>query len=304
MMHRRELLKSAGGILLAGSARSLFAKAPDIHFPVAPRERIAVASYPFRDDIVHSGPNRPIPMPLTAFPKMVVERFNVHNVELLGEHFPSTEPAYLVQLKKAADDVHVRIINLPVGTRTSVYDADAQKRASAVEDAKRWVDAAVALDCPSIRVSIRPAKDSKPDVERAADSLRAVAQYGEKRNVVINLENDDPRSESAQFIVQVIERAETPWLHALPDFCNSMLLGGPDYNYDAVRAMFAHAYNISHVKDSEVDGAKVYRVDVDKTFAIAKASGYKGYYSMEWEGGPDPYAGTRKLIEMTVRNLS
>jgi hypothetical protein len=68
--------------------------------------------------------------------------------------------------------------------------------------------------------------------------------------------------------------------------------------------MFAHAYCISHVKDSEVDNGKVYRVDVDQTFNIAKASGYRGFYSMEWEGGGDPYEGTRKLLDMSLRNLS
>ena len=31
-------------------------------------------------------------MPLTGFPAMVAERYNVYNVELLGNHFVSTEP--------------------------------------------------------------------------------------------------------------------------------------------------------------------------------------------------------------------
>ena len=94
----------------------------------------------------------------------------------------------------------------------------------------------------------------------------------------------------------------SPWLHALPDFCNSMLTGNEKYNYDSVAAMFHHAYNISHVKDSEVDNGKVFRVDVAKTFAIAKQSGYRGYFSMEWEG--EPYEGTQKLIEESVKCLS
>jgi hypothetical protein len=82
-----------------------------------------------------------------------------------------------------------------------------------------------------------------------------------------------------------------------------MLIGPEQYNYDSVRAMFAHAYNISHVKDSEVDNGKVYRVDVGRTFEIAKASGYRGYFSMEWEGEGGPYEGTAKLIEMSLKYL-
>src|SRR5216684_3889241 len=118
-----------------------------------------------------------------------------------------------------------------------------------------------------------------------------------KRAIVINLENDDPKTEDAFFLVKIIEQVNNPYLHGLPDFCNSMLKGDEKYNYDAVAAMFRHAYNISHVKDSEVDNGKVFRVDVGKTFAIAKQAGYRGNFSMEWEGEGGPYEGTQKLID-------
>ena len=90
-----------------------------------------------------------------------------------------------------------------------------------------------------------------------------VAEYGSHKNVVVHLENDDPRTEDAFFIVDVIRRAGTPWLRALPDFCNSMLLAkGEEYNYRAVTAMFQHAWGICHVKDSEQDGAKFWHIDL------------------------------------------
>jgi sugar phosphate isomerase/epimerase len=225
---------------------------------------------------------------------MVVERFSVHNVELLGDHFPSTDAKYIHTLREAAEKAGTRVVNLPVSPRAGAY----------VEDGRRWVDVAVGLECPSIRVHIRRAGGAAPELNRTAESLHAIASYGEEKNVVINLENDDPKSEEASFIVKLIERVGSSYLRALPDFCNSMLIGPEQYNYDAMRAMFAHAYNISHVKDSEVDRGKVYRVDVDRTFAIAKAGGYRGYFSMEWEGEGNPYDGTAKLIEMSLRNLA
>jgi hypothetical protein len=67
--------------------------------------------------------------------------------------------------------------------------------------------------------------------------------------------------------------------------------------------MFRHAYNISHVKDSEVDNGKVFRVSMAKTFGIAKAAGYRGYFSMEFEGQGEPYEGTRNLIEESLKDL-
>jgi len=39
---------------------------------------------------------------------------------------------------------------------------------------------------------------------------------------------------------------------ALPDFCNSMMGGHEQFNYDAVTAMFRRADHIAHRKDAEV----------------------------------------------------
>jgi sugar phosphate isomerase/epimerase len=146
-------------------------------------------------------------------------------------------------------------------------------------------------------------KGVRPDVALTAEGLGAIARYGESKNVMVNLENDDPVTEDAFFIVKVIDSVNSPWLRALPDFCNSMLKGDEKFNYDAVTAMFKRAYNIAHVKDSEVDNGRVFRVDLERSFAIAKASGYKGYYSIEFEGEGDAYAGVSKLIEAALKYL-
>jgi sugar phosphate isomerase/epimerase len=44
-------------------------------------------------------------------------------------------------------------------------------------------------------------------------------------------------------------------------------------------------------------------VDLKKTFEILKASRYKGYCSMEWEGPENPYDGTKKLIAASLEYL-
>jgi hypothetical protein len=41
-----------------------------------------------------------------------------------------------------------------------------------------------------------------------------------------------------------------------------------------------------------------------KIFGIAKAAGYRGYFSMEWEGATEPYAGTQSLIDASLKALS
>ncbi len=281
---------------------------PHIHFPTEPHDRIAVASWPFRawiDSPTNRGRKPNLPgMDLKGFAAMVAEKFSIHNIEPLDDHFRSTDPAYLAELRAAVDQAGSHVIDIPVGARYSFYDPDAAKRTLAIDHAKKWADIAVALGSPSVRVHVAGVHGVESDVDRTAGSLRQVADYGAEKNVVINLENDDLKTEDAFFLVKVIEKAGHPWLHALPDFCNSMLSGNEKFNYDAVTAMFKHACNICHVKDSESEGGKVFRVDLAKTFGILKAAGYRGYCSMEFEGQGDPYEGTEKLIDATVKYLS
>jgi sugar phosphate isomerase/epimerase len=284
-------------------------EAPHMNFPTGARERLAVASWPFRAEIEsaqneYRDKKRP-GMDLRDFAVKVREQFGVPGVEPLSAHFPSTDERYLIGFREAIEKAGVHVVNIPVDNSASYYDADAATRRKAVDNGKKWVDIAVILGSPSVRTSMAEAKNSKPNVDAVAESVRALAEYAAGKNIQVNLENDDLVSEDAFFVVRVIEKVNHPYVYALPDFCNSMASGNEKFNYDAVAAMFQHAYNICHVKDSEVgDEGKVFRVDLKKTFGILKASGYKGYCSMEWEGPENPYEGTKRLIAASLQYLA
>ena len=292
--------------------------APHIQFTEAPRERIAIASYPFRD-FVAGRDDKPGggKMELKDFAAHVSAKFNVRRIEPWSAHFRSLEKPYLEELRAAVAQARGAIVNIAVDGEHSPCAADPAEREKAVAFSKQWIDAAVAVGSPSVRTNIPPAKDAKPDVaiglvemakllERAAKSLKLVAEHGAAKNVVVNLENDNPASEDPFFLVKVIEQVNSPWLHALPDFANTLAAFEEEYAYKGIDAMFSKAYNISHVKETEVgDGKdKVAHVDLPRTFAIARKHAYKGYFSMEWDSPGDPYAGTLGLIEKTLKNLS
>jgi sugar phosphate isomerase/epimerase len=315
---RRSVLHSGAGVLAAsivpgkielfGKGDAAGQKKPELEFPAAARDRLAVASWPFRAEIespTNDSRDKKRPgMDLRDFAVKVREQFGVPGVEPLSTHFPSTDERYLYGFREAIEKAGVHVVDIPVDNSFSFYDADGANRKKAIGHGKKWVDVAVVLGSPSVRTSIAEAKNSKPDVDRAAESVREVVEYAAGKNILVNLENDDLVSEDAFFVVKVIEKVNHPYLHALPDFCNSMTSGNEKFNYDAVTAMFQHSYNICHVKDSEVgDDNKVYRVDLKRTFGILKASGYKGYCSMEWEGPEDPYEGTKRLIAASLEYL-
>ncbi|MGD0128896.1 MAG: sugar phosphate isomerase/epimerase family protein [Terriglobia bacterium] len=312
---RRRFLQSCAGALAASASTFIpgalhASTAPHLSFPSVPRERLAVPSWPFRGYIVAPlnkwarDPKLP-GMDLKDFAAMVVKHFNVRNIEPLSEHFSSTEAGYLKEFRANVEKAGCRVVNIASDPRYSFYDSVEAQRQKAVENGKKWMDVAVAIGSPSVRLHIAEARHVKPDVDRAAESLKRLAEYGAQKNVLVNLENDDNVTEDPFFIVRVIEKVNHPYLHALPDFCNSMLTHDQEFNNRAMNAMFKHAYNISHMKDSEVgDKGKLYTVDVSKCFEIAKANGYRGYFSMEWEGQGEPMAGVQKLIEESLKNLN
>ncbi len=305
---------AAGAWLLPELARAVANSELSVKFPSTPRERVAVAAYPFREFIVGwRGWDGRSPSPVLAAQQMelkdfaahVAGKFNVHKIEPWSRVFPSTDPKYLEEFRSAVEEARSAVIDIAVDGEYSQYSTDAAERERAVASSKHWVDVGAALGSPSIRTHLQEAKDSKPDVARAADTLLRVAEYAAKKNVVVHLENDDPVSEDPFFIVQVIEQVNSPWLRALPDFGNTLAAHDEDYSYRAIDAMFSHAYCICHVKDSEAnDGGKPVHVDLARTFAILKKREYKGYCSIEYDAPGDPYKPTAELVEKTVGFLS
>jgi sugar phosphate isomerase/epimerase len=293
---RRSIIKGA----LACGATAAFGAT----FPADPRARIAVATYPFRAFIIAPGNKEIDPkkkgMDLAQFAKFLRTEFNVRGIEPLSTHFPSKEMSEVHKLRAAFDAAGVFTANVPVDERVDLCSDDQAKREEGNAAYAHWIDIAVVLGAPSIRVWIPKCHDTS-DLPKAEKALGPTIAYAKKRNIVVTLENDDPVLQSAARATTVIDLANSRYLRALPDFGNGLMGGDEKFNAQAVKQMFARAYSIAHVKDAEsVDGQRK-TASLAELFAIAKASGFKGYYSMESDSDVDPVIDTKHLIEESVR---
>jgi sugar phosphate isomerase/epimerase len=276
---------------------------PAVKFPSDPRHRLSVSTYPFRDFMISTRKLGAGKLTLQQFAATLHQKFGVYGIEPWSPHFESLDPAYLTELATAFKTASLKVVNIPCDVSVKLCGTPGE-RDKALATYHQWVDAAVTVDSPSIRVHC-PAGPDPADIACAVAGLKALAEYGKSKNIVINLENDEPGPEDPARVVKVIEAAATPYLRALPDFCNSMLIhNDQDYNARSLADLFPHAYNISHVKDVEFSDGKPYRVDLDRIFAIAKKAHYRGYFSMESESAGDPYDSTNSLIAAALRNLS
>ena len=312
-LSRRDLLKGSAVLglsaLCPGTISATDARPPHIKFPLRPIDRLALTTWPFREFMEgphNSNRDRSKPgMDILGFAKMAIEKFNIHNINPLIAHFSSTETRHLHDLREQMAKAGSRFVDLGLGDG-KFNDPDPAVREASIERSRQWIDAATILGSPSVRQHLGGSRGARPDVDRSAQSLGKLADYGARKNIVINLENDSLVNEDPFFIVKVIEKAGNPYLRALPDFGNTMLKGDPAYNYRGVEAMFKHVFNMSHVKDEVVSSkGTVYKINLAKAFGIAKASGYGGYFSMEWEtNAGDPFEGTQRLVKETLHYLS
>jgi len=308
---RRHFIKSlpaiAAGASLLGKAQDS-QHSPDLQFPVKHRDRLAVTSWPFRALIEsprnHNRDRSKPGIDLTEFPALIATKFGVYNINPLSDHFRSSDSAYLDALRHAVEKANSHIVDLGLGGRY-FYAQDPAARKAGVDFGRKWIDIARLIGSPSVRQHVAGSQGAKPDVALAAESLGELADYGSKRNIIVNLENDNPIAEDPFFLVDVIQKVNSPYLRALPDFGNSLIGHDAAYNEKGVRAMFKHAYSMCHVKDTVQgkDGERA-TVDLKKMFEIARENSYRGYFSMEFDtDAGDPFQGTEALVQQTLQYM-
>ena len=297
MQTRRSLLGTAL-ICSAGLATGAYG-----HESQGDRSRIAVATYPFRASILAPGnhdrdASKP-GMDLAAFAKTIRTQFGVRGIEPLHSHFAATDTPAILQLRAAFDQAGIFRANIPVDQPVELCSPDAAKRSAGNASYRRWIDIAVLLGSPSIRIWLPKCNDA-PGVTMALDALRPTLKYAASHNIIVNLENDDPVMSSDTRIIRAIRQANLPNLRALPDFANALMGGDDRFNAQAVKNMFAQAGNITHVKDAEMIQGVRRSVSLPELFGFAKAAGFRGTYSMESDSNADPFTDTMDLIQQTL----
>src|SRR5262245_6102058 len=112
--------------------------------------------------------------------QFVVEcrRMGLDGVELTSYYFPSTDRSYLQELKKWCFRHGMYIIGTAVGNNFAL--ADEARRREQVDQTLQWIDHAVVLGAPCIRVFGGPIPAGHTEVEAcrwAVECLRECVAY-------------------------------------------------------------------------------------------------------------------------------
>ncbi len=216
--------------------------------------------------------------------------------ELKKDPDPQKAMQILLDTLKANSKKHnIQNLIIMVDGEGDLAVIDEKERDKAVENHKKWVDAAQFLGCHSIRVNLFGTNDPKKWVDVATDGLSKLSDYAESKNVNIIVENHGYLSSNAALLVEVIQNVNKSNCGTLPDFGNFCLEreGGARWGakcikeypkYQGVEEMMPFAKAVSAKSyDFDSEGNET-TIDYKKMLKIIKNSGYKGFIGIEYEG--------------------
>ena len=198
-------------------------------------------------------------------------------------------------------------------------DPDESKRNAAVDNHKKWVDAAAELGCHSIRVNTFGTNDPAEWKVTVADGLKKLSAYAASKNINVLVENHGWLSSDAPLVMEVINELALPNCGTLPDFgnwCVKRKDGAqwgeceeeyPD-KYDGIERLMPAAKAVSAKSYDFDEAGNETKIDYVKMLQIVKDAGYTGYIGVEYEGSnlseKDGIAATRDLLIAAAKKVN
>lgn len=245
------------------------------------------------------------------FARVAKKDLGIDAIEYVNQFFPDKagDKDYLAEMKKRAEDHGVKSLLIMIDREGNLGDADVRKRAQAVENHFKWVEAAKFLGCHSIRVNAASSGSYLDQLFRAADGLRALTEFGAKHEISVIVENHGGLSSNGEWLSSVIRKVDHPGCGTLPDFGNFGLGGEGRYDrYLGVKQLMPYAKAVSAKSHSFDKDGNEPQTNYLRMMKIVVDAGYKGYVGIEYEGdNPGKKEGvllTKKLLERVREKLT
>lgn len=187
-------------------------------------------------------------------------------------------------------------ILIMVDDEGDLADPDENKRNQAVENHKKWVDAAAKLGCHSIRVNTFGTNDPEIWKTTVVDGLKKLSEYAATKNINILCENHGWLSSNPDALMAAIKEVNMKNCGTLPDFGNWCVKRSdikekwgdcaevyPD-KYQGTKMMMPAAMAVSAKSYNFDENGNETTIDFVKMLQIVKDAGYTGFVGVEYEG--------------------
>ncbi|MCA9279794.1 MAG: sugar phosphate isomerase/epimerase [Phycisphaeraceae bacterium] len=248
------------------------------------------------------------------FPAYAKNTCGIEAVEYVNSYFKdkAKDKAYLDEMNTRCADLGVFQNLIMIDGEGNLGDPDDAARMRAIDNHKKWVDAAVHLGCRCIRVNARSSGTWDAQSQLAADGLRRLAEFAAPMNIHIIVENHGGLSSNGNWMRETIERADHQYVGTLPDFGNFQVGENP-YGanwfdrYLGVERMMRFAQAVSAKSHKFDDKGNETGTDYERMLRVVVRSGYRGYLGIEYEGDRsmerEGILKTKALIERVLAGM-
>lgn len=216
------------------------------------------------------------------FARVARRDYGIDAIEYVNIFFKdkATDASYLAEMNTRAKGEGVYQHLIMCDGEGALGDPDAAKRTLAVENHRKWLDAAKTLGCATIRVNAQSSGAPDEQMKLAADGLRRLVEIAAPMNLNVIVENHGGLSSRGDWLVGVMKLVNHPRMGTLPDFGNFY-----DYDrYQAVTEMMPYAKAVS-AKSHDFDAAgNETRTDYLRMMRIVLAAGFNSWVGIEYEG--------------------
>lgn len=249
------------------------------------------------------------------FPVKARKDFDIAAVEYVNQFFKdkAKDQMYLNELKKRCDDNGVTSVLIMCDEEGALADTDKKKRNQAIENHKKWLEAAKFLGCHAIRVNSFGTGSREEVAKAATEGLHDLSEIAKAYELNVIVENHGGYSSDGQWLSSVIKATGNSNCGTLPDFGNFCirrekgdLWESPCVErydkYKGVQEMMPYAKGVSaKTFDFDAEGNCI-ETDYPKMLSIIKASGFNGYMGIEYEGDKLPAEeGIKRTIALLKR---
>lgn len=223
------------------------------------------------------------------------------------------------ELIKRSDDNGMQNLIIMVDGEGDLAVENKNKRKEAVENHYKWVDAAAAMECHSIRVNLFGESDKAQWKDASMEALTSLSTYAKDKNVNVIVENHGGFSSDGILVAQIIEGVGMTNCGTLPDFGNFCLKREnnerwgaaciEEYDkYQGVKAMMPYAKGVSAKTYNFDSNGMETTIDYKLMLDIVQNANYKGFIGVEYEGDTmseeQGILATKKLILEMTKNFA
>jgi sugar phosphate isomerase/epimerase len=244
------------------------------------------------------------------FPAKAKNDFGISAVEYVNQFFKdkAKDEKYLNELKKRCADNGVTSVLIMCDGEGNLGELDKKKRNQAIENHKKWVDAAKFLGCHSIRVNAYGEGTEQEVAKAATEGLSMLSEFAKGSALNVIVENHGGYSSNGKWLAGVIKGTGMDNCGTLPDFGNFCLTRN-DKNeceqwydrYQGTTEMLPFAKGVSAKAYDFDENGNCVETDYSRMLKIVKDAGYTGYIGIEYEGSKlsedDGIRATKQLLE-------